>query len=89
MKWKIGDKYTITSDATCFTVNEIRTYTEKSPKAGQTYESPLTYHGTLEQACQSVLDREIMLSTIDTMNALDLIEVIKHAKNMIIGAVRG
>lgn len=89
MKWKIGDKYTITSDATCFTVNEIRTYTEKSPKAGQTYESPLTYHGTLEQACQSLLDREIMLSHIETDRVMDMIREIDEIKREIIGAIRG
>lgn len=88
MRWQIGDKYIITSDATCFTVLEVREYGTDSPKVGQTYEKALTYHGTLEQACQSVLNREIMLSTITTMNALDLVEVIRHARNMIIQAVR-
>ena len=54
---RIGDQFMITADGCCFTVNDIMTRGENTKDPGSEYLRPVSYHGSVTKALESLSTR--------------------------------
>lgn len=87
MKLIINDQYFITVDELNVTVFEVLTRGAKSARKGETYEKPVSYHATLEQACTSLLRYVVHKSELEDMFAI--VGLISRAEQEIVKACKG
>ena len=81
MNIKIGDDYLITSDSLNVVVNQRYEKKQDGAGTGEFNYKQLGFFGTLTQACNFILEREIKVS--DAENLAELVETIFNIKNQI------
>ena len=86
MKIKIG-RYRITTDKYNFMIEEeVTPKRKRSEDGGQPYWVILSYHSTLEAACQSLLQCDV--KNTDASNLQGVISCINNNTNNIINAIK-
>lgn len=66
---RIGNQFMITADGCCYTVNAIMTRGENTKDPGSEYMRPISYHGSVTKALESVsarMQREIVAEPGET-----------------------
>lgn len=78
---RIGNQYMISADGCCFTVNAILTRGDNTKDPGSEYLRPLSYHGSITKALESLsarLQREI----VSDAEEMTLSEAIRRMRDL-------
>ena len=84
MKLAIGD-YQVTSDGSCVTLSQKRTYGPKSKKAGQEHFKEIGYYANLNDALARLINEKIAEG--DVVDCAELMLSIDEAKKEILDAL--
>lgn len=76
-------QFAITSDEDCVTISKVRTV-QSGKNKGKEYLEPRWYYPNFEQAFESLIEKQIMISKSE-----DLLQTIRKVKEEIIGSIKG
>jgi hypothetical protein len=78
---KINDKYTITSDAHCYAINETRFRGEDSKNPGEQFLYPIAFYGTLYATLNNISEHALRRSDCKTMD--DVLSLLLEYKKIV------
>jgi hypothetical protein len=78
---RIGDRYMIDADEHCFTVSDIMVRGENTKKPGEEYLRPISYHGTLTEALQSI-SRRMQRQIVSEKEQITLADAIRRMRDV-------
>lgn len=82
MEINLNDKYVITSDTYCYVLNKKMV----NKKTNEEYLSAVGYYGNLEHLVDSLINREIRESEINSIQGV--LEIIENAKSDIVSRLK-